>query len=154
MKKIIISILFLSIFTISCESDNEIKPYVTPDYITGKWLFKKTGSINAQNVVLYEDYVHAATCEEDNLDLKNGNKTFSLNEYTVTGTNCVNSATTGNFSILNKDLTLTYIVNNNEVKTVFTVVSLTYDELVLSTTNDVNQVVFYKLSRALVLTAN
>ena len=145
MKKIILSLFLLSLFSISCESDDGIT-YQTPDYLTATWKFNNIGTINAQNVLVYQDYINEATCEADNLRL-NADKTFSLNDFTLTGQNCVNESISGTYTLLNRDLTLIYLVNNIEVKTIYSIVSLTNTELVVSTLNDVEQIVFYKLLR-------
>jgi hypothetical protein len=146
MKKIILSILIMSVFTISCESSDDDITYKTPDYLSGKWIFKEIGTINAQNVLVYQDYVNEAACEADNLQL-NPDKTFSFNDYTTEGIACVNQNFSGSYSIVNKELILNYTIENIEYEDIFTIVSLTYDEVTVSGSNDLGEIVFYKLSK-------
>lgn len=146
MKKIILSILMLSLFTLSCESDDDGITYTTPDYISGKWIFKKIGTVNSQTVLIYQDYPNEATCEADNIVI-NQDGTFALNDFTTQGTTCVNQGISGNYSLVNKDLTLSYTIENVQYEEVLTIVSLTYDEVTLTGSDDLGQVVFYKLSR-------
>ena len=146
MKKIILSLVILSLFTFSCERDDGIT-YTTPDYISGKWVFDKVGTINPQPVysVIYQDYQNDANCIKDNF-LLNADGTFSINDYTPSGSTCVNNARTGSYTLVNKDVTLSYTVNNLVVLKTYTITALTYTELTIA--SDENGVTtFYKLIR-------
>jgi hypothetical protein len=145
MKKILLSLLFLSLCFTSCESDDGIT-YTTPDYISGTWKFDQIGTINNQNFVLYQNYPNSQTCESDNFVL-NTNGTLEINDYTLDGTNCVNAPLAGTFTLVNKDLTFTYTENNVQVTKVYTIISLTYTEMVIVNPNSLGQSVFYKLKR-------
>jgi hypothetical protein len=145
MKKIILSLIVLSIFIFSCESDDGIT-YTTPDYITGKWNFSKIGAINSQGNVIYQDYPNTQTCEQDNLVL-NADGTFEINDFSLEGTNCVNAVKSGDYTIFNKDLTIKYTEASVLVTKVYTILTLTYDEITIVTTNTTGESVFYKLTR-------
>lgn len=145
MKKIILSLIVLSIFSLSCESDDGIT-YTTPDYISGKWNYNQIGGINENGFVIYESYPNSQTCESDNFVL-NTNGTLEINDYTLNGTNCVNAPLAGTYTLVNKDLTFTYTENNVQVTKVYTIISLTYTEMVIVTPNSLGQSVFYKLKR-------
>ena len=147
MKKIILSIFSLLFLITSCASDDDIVKFVTPDYISGKWFFKEVGTVNGQSVVVYKDYINQETCEQDNLSLVNTDKTFSLSDFMIEGQTCVNKGYTGSFSIVNRDLKLNYTQENNNIETVYTIVSLTNTDLIISTLNDLGEVTFYKLSK-------
>jgi hypothetical protein len=146
MKKIILLLLFFSFFLTSCESEEDGITYTTPDYITGKWNFSKIGSINSQSIVIYQDYPNTQTCESDNLIL-NADGTYEINDFSLQGTNCVSTAQTGNFILFNKDITVSYTENNILVTKSYTVISLTYQEMIIVTTNASGQSIFYKLIR-------
>ena len=146
MKKIFLSIVFLSLICLSCESDND-PTYKTPDYISGKWSFVKIGTINPQPVyaVIYQDYQNAANCEKDNLILNTDN-TFAVNEFVASGTSCVNTSINGSYTLLNKDITLSYTVNNVANVKLYTIIALTYSELTVAE-NENGVTTFYKLIR-------
>jgi hypothetical protein len=145
MKKIIVTILFLSLFTLGCESDDDAN-YTTPDYISGKWFFDKQGTINSQNVVVYQDYVNTPNCEKDNIEFR-PDGTYSLNDFEANGTTCVNAVENGNYKLINKDITLTYTEGNVQVKNVFTIVSLTYTDVTIAISNNSGEITFFKLKR-------
>jgi hypothetical protein len=145
MKRILLSLLFLSFFLTSCESEDVGITYTTPDYITGKWNFSKIGSINSQSNVIYQDYPNSQTCEPDNLVLK-ADGTFEINYFSLQGTNCFNTVQGGVYTLVNKDLTIKY--TEPSVIKVYTILTLTYDELTIVTTNSLGQLEsFYKLTR-------
>ncbi len=148
MKKTLLFVLFFAIIASSCESDDDGVTYTTPDYLSGKWVFSKYGTINAQNYVIYQDYVNEATCEADNLVL-GINNTFTLNDFSsvVAGssTTCENDQTNGQYVRINRDLVLVYTENNMTYEQTFNIVALTYNEITLSTVNGLGETVFYKL---------
>lgn len=146
MKKLILSIVCLLLLTTSCESDDSAT-YTTPDYLSGKWIFKEIGTINSQSVLVYQDYVNQQTCEADNLNLINTDKTFSLNDFMPEGQTCANKGYTGGFSIVNRDLKLNYTIENIKYEDVYSIISLTKTDLIVSTSNDLGIVTFYKLSK-------
>jgi hypothetical protein len=146
MKNIVLSLLFLSFFLISCESEDNGITYTTPDYITGKWNFSKIGAINSQGNVIYQDYPNTQTCESDNLVL-DADGTFEINDFSLQGTNCANAVQSGDYSLVNKNLTIKYTEASVLVTKVYTILTLTYDEVVVVTTNSLGQLVFYKLTR-------
>ncbi|TDP60142.1 lipocalin family protein [Flavobacterium dankookense] len=146
MKKIFLSLLSLSVFLLSCESSDDDITYVKPDYLSGTWEFSKIGTINAQNVLVYEDYQNETGCEADNLVLKNDN-TFVSNDFSTEGINCVNASFSGDFILDNRDLIFNYVIENIEYENVLTIVALTNTEITVSGTNDLGEIVFYKLSK-------
>ena len=146
MKRILLSLLFLSFFLTSCESEDDGITYTTPDYITGKWNFSKIGSINSQSNVIYQDYPNTQTCDSDNLVL-NTDGTFEIKDFSLQGTNCVNTVQSGDYTLVNKDLTIKYTDASVLVTKVYTILTLTYDEVTIVTTNSLGQLVFYKLTR-------
>lgn len=146
MKKLILSMVCLLLLTTSCESSDSAT-YISEDYISGKWVFKEMGTINNLGVVVYQDYINQATCDEDNLNLENKAKTFSLNNFIKEGQTCVNKGFVGDFSIVNRDLFLTYTKENTNIETVYSIVSFTKTDLIISTSDDLGLVTFYKLSK-------
>jgi hypothetical protein len=146
MKRILLSLLFLSFFLTSCESEDDGITYTAPDYITGKWNFSKIGSINSQGNVIYQDYPNTQTCESDNLVLKTDG-TFEINDFSLQGTNCANTVQSGDYTLVNKDLTIKYTEASVLVTKVYTILTLTYDESTIVTNNSLGQLVFYKLTR-------
>ena len=146
MKKLILSMVCLLLLTTSCES-NDSATYLSPDFISGKWIFKEVGAINSQSVVVYQEYVNQQNCEEDNLNLLNTDKTFSLNDFMLEGQTCANKGYTGSFSIVNRDLFLTYTKENTNIESVYSIVSFTKTDLIISTSDDLGLVTFYKLSK-------
>lgn len=145
MKKLILSLFIFSIVISSCESDNGVT-YTTPDYLSGKWNFTKVGNLNAQNSVIYQDYPNTQTCELDNI-VFNSNGTYEFNDFSVVSANCVNMVQSGDFTVFNKDITLSYTEGGILVTKPYTVIALTYQEMTIVTLNDLGQSVYYKLTR-------
>ncbi|MFN7674681.1 hypothetical protein [Flavobacterium sp.] len=145
MKKIILTIVFLSFFAIACDSEDDVT-YTTPDYISGKWFFDKQGTINTQNIVIYQDYVNTTNCEKDNLEF-HPDGTYTSNDFEANGSNCVNDVINGDYEVINKEIKLTYTEGNIEFETVFTIVSLTYTDVTVAGTNDLGEIIFFKLKR-------
>lgn len=150
MKKLFISLLFISVASVSCDSEDDGITYTTPDYLSGKWVFSEYGTINDQLYVVYQDYANEATCEADNLELKSDN-TFVLSDFssTLVGTNvvCESEVTNGVFSRENRELTLSYTDAGIEYEKVFTINALSYNEITLSTVNNLGETEFYKLTK-------
>lgn len=146
MKKLVLSLLFLSLFLTSCESEDDGITYTTPDYITGKWNFSKIGAINSQGNVIYQDYPNTQTCEQDNLVL-NVDGTFEINDFSLEGTSCANTVQSGEYTLVNKDLTIEYTEATVLVTKLYTIVALSYDEVTIVTTDSMGQALFYKLTR-------
>jgi hypothetical protein len=146
MKRILISLIFISFFLFSCESEDDGITYTTSNYIVGKWNFNKIGSINSQSNVIYEDYPNTQTCEPDNL-VFDADGTFEINVFSLQGTNCANTVQSGDYALVNKNLTIKYTEASVLVTKVYTILTLTYDEVTVVTTNSLGQSVFYKLTR-------
>ncbi|HBI00310.1 MAG TPA: hypothetical protein PLL09_02035 [Flavobacterium sp.] len=148
MKKIFIVLLTISTF-LSCESDDGIT-YVTPDYLSGKWVWDQIGAINAQNVLVYQSYVNDEGCEKNNLILNN-NGSYEKNDFQLVGSVCENSQQLGSYELNNNILSLSYIdeeeeEENQNVTDYFTIISLTYTEIQISYTDkDTDELVFLKL---------
>jgi len=146
MNKLFLYLASLSFILLSCESDNDIT-YATPDYISGKWVFSKIGTINPQPVysVIYQDYQNDASCDKDNLTL-NPDTTFSSNDFAAQGLSCVNTSINGSYTLVNKDITLSYTQDNVPTIETYTITALTYTELTI-VGNQNGTTTFYKLVR-------
>jgi hypothetical protein len=148
MKKIFIILLTITTF-LSCESDDGIT-YVTPDYLSGKWVLDQIGSINAQNVLVYQNYINDEGCEKNNLIL-NSDGSYEMNDFQLVGLTCENSQQLGSYELNNNILSLSYIDEEEENQNTtdsFTIISLTITEVQISyTENDTEQLVFLKLKK-------
>lgn len=134
------------ILFISCDEDDDIT-FVQEDFVVGKWTLSQIGAINAQNTIVYEDYVNNTTCEDDNL-VFNENDTFEENDFELINSTCQNLQTNGTFEVINNKIILSYMMNGIEMKQTLTIVTLTYVEITLSyTDSDTNQLVFLKLNK-------
>jgi hypothetical protein len=146
MKKIVLSILFLSLFLTSCESDDDGITYTTPDYLSGKWAFSEIGVINDQNFVIYQDYSNEVNCEADNLVL-GIDSSFVLSDFSTVSSNCQNNQTSGEYVRENKNLILFYSESGINYEKVYTIVALSYTEITVSTANSSGETIFYKLTK-------
>ncbi len=150
MKKILFSILFLSVVSFSCDSEDDGITYTTPDYLSGRWNFSKIGTINNQNFVIYQNYINETTCEADNLVLRPDN-TFALSDFTTvlvgTTPTCESDVINGQFIRQNRNLILIYRQNQIDYEITYTINALTYNEITLSTVNNIGETIFYKLTR-------
>lgn len=147
MKKV--SLIFMSIFAlfISCDEDDDTT-FVQENYLLGKWYVNQIGTINANNTIVYEDYINATDCEHDNLVL-NENKTFEENDFEFINSSCQNFQTTGSYEVENNKIVLTYVDSEGvSMEHVLSIVTLTYEEINLSYTDtETNEIVFLKLRK-------
>ncbi|WP_291118561.1 DUF5004 domain-containing protein [Flavobacterium sp. UBA6135] len=146
MKKIFL-ILFTISTLLSCESDDGIT-YTTPDYISGKWVLNQIGSINAQNVLVYQNYINGEGCEKNNY-LFNSNGSYEKNEYQLVDAVCQNLQQIGTYEVNSNLIILSYFNEENQNATIdLTIVTLTYTEIQISYTDkDTNELVFLKLKK-------
>jgi hypothetical protein len=147
MKKFVFLLLVLPLLNTACGEDDET--FVQQNYLVGKWEITKTGSMNAQGAINYSNYVNDANCDKDNY-IFNSDLTFQKNDFVNLGT-CTNQSITGTYNRLSTNLTLRYTENvggtPQVVNQTFTIVSLTYTEIVVAYTNSVNQLVYLKMSK-------
>jgi hypothetical protein len=147
MKKFVFLLLVLPLLNTACGEDDET--FVQQNYLVGKWEITKTGSMNAQGAINYSNYVNDANCDKDNY-IFNSDLTFQKNDFVNLGT-CTNQSITGTYNRLSTNLNLRYTENvggtPQVVNQTFTIVSLTYTEIVVAYTNSVNQLVYLKMSK-------
>ena len=147
MKKILALLFLLPLTFVSCGEDEE--NFVQQNYLVGKWEIIQTGARSPQGVILYQDYVNNANCKDNYIF--NADFTFENNDYASEGA-CVSTVISGTYDRFSTNVTLNYsvIVNGNpqQVSKSFTVISLTYTEVILAYTNDVNQIIYLKMQKA------
>lgn len=146
MKKILAFLFLLPFAFVSCGEDEE--NFVQQNYLVGKWEISQTGATNSAGVIIYQNYANNADCKDNYIF--NADLTFESNDYNTVGT-CMSSKISGTYSRLSTNLTLQYTIQvggaPQQVSTSLTVVSLTYEEVIIAYTNDVNQVVYLKLQK-------
>lgn len=146
MKKILALLFLLPLTFISCNEDEE--KFVEQNYLVGKWEITQTGSTNAAGVIVYQNYANNADCKDNYIF--NTDFTFENNDFNTVGT-CVSSKISGTYGRLSTNVTLNYSVLVNgtpqQVAKSLTVISLTYTEVILAMTNNVNQIVYLKLQK-------
>lgn len=143
MKKLIYILLFTSIF-LSCESDEEIT-YTTPDYISGKWFLKEIGSVNSNNLLVFQPYINDAGCENDNLLLDPSNS-FTETNFTATTSGCTNISLNGTYNLNIGARTLTLNYGENQIEQ-FIVSQLFFEEMLLVAPNDIGVLTYYRYTR-------
>lgn len=148
MKKF--NIIFLAVFTLflsSCEEDSETN-LVPKNYLAGKWVPTKMGTLNAIGKIIYVDYVNNAECDNDNL-LLNENFTYTANDYEFEGSECVNYNINGSYTLNGSNLVLKYLNDfDEEVVETRRITNLTYTEMEINyTDSETNQIVFLKLTK-------
>lgn len=144
MKNNILVVLLISVLFISCDDKNNTN-FETKNYIAGTWIPSELGNINSNGKVVYTDYVHATDCNKDNLIL-NDNFSYEENSYS---NSCVNTKESNTYRYETGILYLNSFddVLNKDVEFSYNILSLTYTELELSYTNDLNKIVFVKFTR-------
>lgn len=147
MKKILTLLFLLPLTFVSCGEDEET--FVRQNYLVGKWEISQIGSSSPQGIILYQDYVNNSECKDNyifNTDL-----TFENNDYPNEGA-CTSTKISGTYERLSTNVTLRYTVQVGEtpqqVSRSFTIVSLTYNEVIIAYTNESNQIVYLKLNKA------
>jgi hypothetical protein len=137
----------------SCEENDDFDAnYVIPNYFTGTWELTQTGSLNADNNVLYyDDVIKAENCEFDNVVL-GADMSFTENDYTF-ATACELESFAGKYAVSDGNIVLTY---NDEDPTdeidaetaTFDVIALTNTNMELSYTDESGELVFLKFTKA------
>lgn len=144
-----VSLLFLPIFflSLSCQEDEELT-FVQENYILGKWFVTEIGTINANNTIVYEDYISDSECEADNLVL-NQDGTYEENDFEFISASCQNNQITGTYILDNNKIVQTYIDGDGQSKQrILSIITLTYEEINLSyTDSDTSTLVFLKLRK-------
>lgn len=146
MKKI--SLLLLSFFAlfISCDDDDDTT-FVQESFVVGKWYLNQIGGINAQNQVVYVDYINNTDCEDDNL-VFNENNTYEENDLELINSSCENLQTTGSFDVQNNKIILSYMAEGIAMEQTLTIVTLTYVDATFSYTDtETNKIVFLKFNK-------
>ena len=147
MKKVFLIFLPIFFFLLSCEEDEDLT-FVQENYILGKWFVTEIGTINANNTIVYEDYINDSECEADNLVL-NQDGTYEENDFEFISASCQNEQITGNYILDNNKIVQTYIDNEGLTKQrVLSIITLTYEAINVSFTNsETNTLVFLKLRK-------
>lgn len=146
MKKILALLFLLPLTFVSCGEDEE--NFVQQNYLVGKWEIIQTGARSPQGIILYQDYVNNEACKDNYIF--NSDFTFENNDYNTVGT-CVSTLISGTYERFSTNVTLNYSIlvggNPQQVTTSLTVISLTYTEVILAYTNDVNQIIYLKMQK-------
>lgn len=148
--KISLALAFMAL-TASCEEDDETN-FVQPNYLAGKWVPVEKGTLNEENILDYLPYENDAQCDLDNL-IFNENFTFSNTDFQYSGSFCESNVTKGDYRKEGRTLILTTMKEINgvptEVETMQNIVSLTYDTMEISYTDEgTNAVTFIKLHKS------
>ncbi|HSD15463.1 MAG TPA: hypothetical protein VLB74_12505 [Flavobacterium sp.] len=147
----IFAITVSSIALFSCENDDDTN-FVQPNYLAGKWIPVEIGTVDSNNIMLYTPYENDAQCDLDNL-LLNGDYSFSNTDFRYNGTTCDSDVTEGTYRKDGKMLVLTTTEEIDgvptEVEKSQTLVSLTYDTMEISFTDeDTHELTFVKFSKS------
>lgn len=143
--------LALLILTVSCDDDGETN-FVQPNYLAGKWVPVEMGTLNEENILDYLPYENDAQCDLDNV-IFNGDFSFTNSDFQYNGSTCDSNVTEGSYRREGKTLSLTSteLIDGvpTEVETTRNLVSLTYDALEISYTDeDTNEITFIKFKKA------
>jgi hypothetical protein len=147
MKRILAILFLLPIAFVSCGEDED--NFVQQNYLVGTWEINETGARGPQGVIVYQPYANNADCKDNYIF--NSDFTFENNDFNTVGS-CVSSLTSGTYERLSTNLTLKYTVQvpggvPQQVEQILTVVSLTFSEVILAYTNDVNQIIYLKCTK-------
>lgn len=143
MKKITLLVMAVFALCISCDDDDD-NTFVQEDFVLGKWYLNQIGSINAQNKVVYVDYVNTTNCEDDNL-VFNEDNTFEENDFELINSTCQNLQNTGTFDVQSNKIILSTMVDGVAMEQTYTIVSLTYVDITITYTDtETNKIVFLK----------
>lgn len=147
MKRILAILFLLPMAFVSCGEDED--NFVQQNYLVGTWEINETGARSPQGVIVYQAYVNNTNCKDNYIF--NADFTFQNNDYNTEGT-CVSNAINGIYSRLSTNVTLNYTIQGSggapqQVQQTLTVVSLTFTEVILAYTNDVNQIVYLKCTK-------
>lgn len=144
------AVLFAFIGLVSCEEEDDT-PYVTPNYLAGKWVLTERGTLNSQNVLTYAPAENNG-CAADDVTF-NADYTFETNYADFDGTNCIAIAQDGTYEIVPGNVVLNYTDENpadefpGETATL-SLRTLSDVELVLATTDINDDLVFLKFMKA------
>ncbi|ESU23948.1 hypothetical protein FEDK69T_10050 [Flavobacterium enshiense DK69] len=144
-------VLTLLILTVSCEEDDDTN-FVQQNYLAGKWIPVEKGTLNEENILDYLPYENDAQCDLDNV-VFNEDFTFSNTDFQYNGTTCESNVSKGDYRKEGRTLILTTKEEIDgvptEVETIQNLVSLTYDTMEISYTDEnTNAVTFIKLVKA------
>lgn len=141
-----------SVFITSCEREDDSN-FEAPNYLTGKWVPAEIGTVSAGNTLLYGPYQNDAECDADNLVL-NADATFALADFQYVDSACQNNGFEGTYKREGNTLVLVTMGEDElgqpiEIETTRTLVSLTYDTMEISYTNEgTDDITFIKLHKA------
>lgn len=146
MKNIFKLLFLLPLAFVSCGEDED--DFVEQNYLVGKWEISEVGATNPQGVILYQDYVNNSECKDNYIF--NEDFTFESNDYT-TDVTCASTSIEGTYDRLSTNVTLNYTTlvdgNSQSVSRSFSIISLTFSDVVIAYTNDLNQIVYLKLQK-------
>lgn len=152
MKKIlyITALVLGTAFVSSCEREDDSN-FTQPNYLAGKWIPVEVGTVNAQNIMNYMPYENDAECDMDFMVL-NEDMTFSFSDFEYNGATCETNVLEGDYKRESKTLILTTIEEIDgvptEVETTRNLVSLTYDSLEISYTDEsTGKITFLKFEK-------
>jgi len=139
------------ILSVSCEKEDDSN-FDQKNYLSGKWAPVEMGELDTENILTYLPYENDAECDSDNIVL-NENMTFNFSDFQYNGTTCDEFLLEGTYRREGKQLILTTMEEIDgvptEVETTRNIVSLTYDTLEISYTDEVtNKITFLKLHKA------
>lgn len=137
----------------SCEENKDFDPsYVAPNYFVGKWELTQTGSLNAANVLFYDDVEKNENCEFDNIIL-GADMSFAENDFEFIAGACNLEADGGQYMIVDGNLVFTYgdadptdAIPAEVV--IVDVIALTDTNLEVSLTDDNGDLAFLKFTKS------
>ncbi|WP_276381590.1 lipocalin family protein [Flavobacterium sp. H4147] len=120
IKSILLGLLSISFFAVSCSNDDNEGETIVP--LQGKYNLSKTGTIVNGQEVLVDAPQNESECSRDYLELKLSNVAV-IGDYD--GDNCALTETTGTYVRSHNDLTITI----GNVSSVSDIMNLTNKEL-------------------------
>lgn len=149
MKKTtkLVLLAFSSLLLNSCDKEEETT-FVQPNYLVGKWVPIKIGSLNSQGVLNYMDYENNANCDSDNI-IFNEDKSFKYDDFEFLNDACVDFSINGTYSLTSNKIALNYL--NTEgvaVEESRNILSLTPTQIEITYTDiETNGIVFLKMQK-------
>lgn len=144
-------VLIGSLGVVSCDEEDDTT-FVSPNYLVGKWNLAQVGTLNSQNVLVYQN-VDNSNCAADSYTF-GADYNFTASDFTYDGTTCTEDAGTGTYEIIPGNLVLEFA---DEIATdtlpgetrTMTLRSLSDVSLELINSNQAGAITFYKYSKGL-----
>jgi hypothetical protein len=143
--KTILSLTLLCLVA-SCDLE-KYSEYTFTNYLVGKWEITEKGQLDG-HIVDFES-VNTSFCDPDNLIFAM-NLHFTFVQFDHFGEDCISTSREGIYSIYDKSFTLSGDSEDELIpSTTYTVISLTYNFLEVSFTDQNGNLVFLKLNKVI-----